>query len=64
VHPLDAANPAGLSRGEREHLPPSEPDKADTYGYDARAVVDHCSIVRPFEQSCPLCEPEKPDNNK
>jgi len=27
-------------RGEREHLLPSEPDKADTYGCDAGAVVD------------------------
>ena len=43
---------------------PSEPDKAGTYGYDARAVVDHCSIVRPCEQSCPLCETEKPNSNK
>ena len=41
---------------------PSEPDKAGTYGYDARAVVDHCSIVRPCEQSCPLCETEKPNS--
>ena len=49
---------------EREHLPPSEPDKAETYGYDARAVVDHCSIVRPCEPSCPFCEAEKPDSNK
>jgi hypothetical protein len=29
-----------VTRGEREHLPPSEPDKADTYGCDAGAVVD------------------------
>ena len=35
------------SRGEREHLSPSEPDKAEANGYDARAVVEHCSIVRP-----------------
>ena len=33
--------PAGVSQGEREHLLPSEPDKADTQGYDAGAVVDH-----------------------
>jgi hypothetical protein len=33
--------PAGVSQGEREHLLPSEPDKADTYGCDAGAVVDH-----------------------
>jgi hypothetical protein len=46
------------------HLAPSEPDKAGTYGYDARAVVDHCSIVRPCEQSCPLSEIEKPNSNK
>jgi hypothetical protein len=57
-------NPAGVSRGEREHLLPSEPDKADTYGYDARTVVDRCSIVRPCEQSCPVCETEKPNSNK
>jgi hypothetical protein len=31
----------GVIRGGREHLLPSEPDKADTYGYDAGAVVDH-----------------------
>ena len=29
------------NQGEREHLLPSEPDKADTQGCDARAVVDH-----------------------
>jgi hypothetical protein len=33
--------PAGVIRGGREHLLPSEPDKADTYGYDAGSVVDH-----------------------
>ncbi len=33
--------PAGVSQGEHEHLLPSEPDKADTQGCDARAVVDH-----------------------
>jgi hypothetical protein len=33
--------PAGVSQGEREHLLPSEPDKADTQGHDAGAVVDH-----------------------
>src|SRR5713101_7561812 len=32
-------NPA-RRRGEREHLLPSEPDKADTYGCDAGDVVD------------------------
>ncbi len=32
-------NPA-RRRGEREHLLPSEPDKADTYGCDAGAVID------------------------
>ena len=32
--------PAGVSQGEREHLLPSEPDKADAYGCDADAVVD------------------------
>jgi hypothetical protein len=53
-----------VSRDEREHLPPSEPDKAGTYGYDGGAVVGHCSIVRPCEQSCPLCETEKPNSNK
>jgi hypothetical protein len=33
--------PAGVSQGEHEHLLPSEPDKADTQGCDAGAVVDH-----------------------
>jgi len=33
--------PTGVSQGEHEHLLPSEPDKADTQGCDARAVVDH-----------------------
>jgi len=56
--------PAGVSQGEREHLLPSEPDKADTQGCDAGAVVDHRWIVRPWEQSCPSCEPEKPNRNK
>jgi hypothetical protein len=56
--------PPGMNRGERDHLLPSEPDKAETHGYDARAEVDHCSIVRPCEQSCSLCEPEKPNSNK
>ena len=32
--------PAGVSQGEHEHLLPSEPDKADTQGCDAGAVVD------------------------
>ena len=53
-----------MKRGERDHLLPSEPDKAETYGYDARAVVDHCSIVRPCEQSCSLREAEEPNSNK
>jgi hypothetical protein len=35
-----AAGSPAVTRGEREHLPPSEPDKADTYGCDAGAVVD------------------------
>jgi hypothetical protein len=61
---LDIEKPADVNRGEREHLPPCPPDKAETYGYDARAVADNCSIVRPCEQSCPLCEPEKPNSNK
>ena len=56
--------PPGMKRGERDHLLPSEPDKAETHGYDARAVVGHCSIVRPCEQSCSLCEAEKPNSNK
>jgi hypothetical protein len=30
-----------VTRGKREHLLPSKPDKADTYGCDAGAVVDH-----------------------
>ena len=63
MSPSEIGRP-GMKRGEREDLPPSEPDKAETYGYDARAVVDHCSIVRPCEQSCPLCEQEKPNCNK
>jgi hypothetical protein len=49
---------------ERLKLPPGETDKTGTYGYDARAVVDHCSIVRPCEQSCPLSVIEKPNSNK
>jgi hypothetical protein len=53
-----------MKRGERDHLLRSEPDKAETRGYHARAVVDHCSIVRPCEQSCSLCEAEKPHSNK
>jgi hypothetical protein len=61
---MASKNPPGASRAEREHLLPSEPDKAETYGYEARAVIDHCSIVRPCEQSCPLCEPEKPNSYK
>jgi hypothetical protein len=47
-----------------QHLLPCQPDKAEAYGYDARAIVDHRSIVRPGEQSCPLCEQEKPNSNK
>ena len=53
-----------MKRGERDHLLPSEPDKAETHGYHARAVVDHCCIVRPCEQSCSSCEAEKPNSNK
>jgi len=40
---------------EREQLPPSEPDESETYGCDARSVIDHCSVVPPWEQSCPRC---------
>ena len=40
------------------------PSHGETYGYDGRAIVDHRSIVRACEQSCPVCEPEKPNNNK
>jgi hypothetical protein len=56
--------PAGVSQGERNKLLPSEPDNGETYGYDGRAIVDHRSIVGACEQSCPMCEPEKPNNNK
>jgi hypothetical protein len=59
---LNGNPPAGAE--VREHLLPPEPDQADTQGYDARAEVDHCGIVRPLEQSCPLCEPEKPNSDK
>jgi hypothetical protein len=34
-------SPRRDSRWARALLLPSEPDKADTYGYDACAVVDH-----------------------
>ena len=48
---------------EREDLLPAKPDKANTYGCDAGAVVDYRSIVRPWEQSRPSCEAKKPNSN-
>ena len=48
---------------ERDHLLSSEPDNGETCGYDGRGIVDRRSIVRACEQSCPVCEPEKPNNN-
>jgi hypothetical protein len=46
------------------NLLPAEPDNGETCGYDGRAIVDHRSIVRACEQSCPVREPEKPNNNE
>jgi len=53
-----------VSRGERDNLLPSEPDNGETCGYDGRAIADRRSIVWACEQSCTVCEPEKPNNNK
>jgi hypothetical protein len=46
-------------RPERSYRHPNQTRPAPTDGYDARAVVDHCSIVRPCEQSRPLVRNRK-----